>query len=258
MGVTRQRPPAVELFVARITETDRDQWLAHAGRWLVDEERIAAAALADLHARALHVTGRALTRLIAAGRRGGDPREFAIAQTDLGKPFFADHPELWVNVAHSGDVVAVVASEDASVGVDVEQLTQTRIPPGTLAARRFAPTEAEYLSALAPAQLAQEFVRFWTVKEAVAKALGESVFTALSGVVVDPVADDGVLRLASVWSGPPADQWTLHQLTAPGGDECLAIAVAAPGAELTDVRQLALESLAAGPLDPAAPASSQD
>ncbi|HEX3804120.1 MAG TPA: 4'-phosphopantetheinyl transferase superfamily protein [Solirubrobacteraceae bacterium] len=256
MSAARQRPAVVELFVARFTETDRNQWLANASHWLVDAERARAEAITDLQARTLHATGRALTRLIAAARRGGDPREFRIDHTDEGKPFLADHLDLWINVAHAGNVVAVVVSEDASVGVDVEQSAETRISPRTLAGRRFAPAEAEYLGTLPPEAVKDEFLRFWTVKEAVAKALGRSIFDALSGVVLEP--QKGGLRLASVWAGPPADQWTVHQLAAPGGDECLAIAVAAPGATVTGVQQVRCEALAAGDLAAAAPPSSQD
>ncbi len=248
MDVTGQRPPAVELFVARCTDGDRDQWLANASHWLADEERARAATITDPHARTLHVTGRALTRLIAADRRGGDPREFRIGQGTEGKPFLADHPDLCTNVAHAGDVVAVVVSEAASVGVDVEQAAETRISPRTLAGRRFAAEEAQYLATIPPERLTPEFLRFWTVKEAVAKALGESIFKALAGVVLE--RDDGVLRLVSVWSGPPAGQWTIHELVAPGGDEPVAIAVAAPDVALTGVRQVQCQALVPG--DPGA------
>ena len=241
MSAIQRQLPAAELFVARIEEVDRDQWLANAGHWLVDEERTRACAISDPHARTLHVVGRALTRLIASDRRGGDPCGFAIAQTDQGKPFLRDHPDLWFNVAHTGDVVVVAVSEDAPVGVDVERLPESSRPEPAI--RRCAPAEADYLLGLPAERRKQEFLSFWTIKEAVGKALGQSVFAALGGVVL-ATPPDTAHRLSSVWMGPPPEQWTLHEQTVTGGREHLAVAVAAPGATLSEARQLLATEIA--------------
>ncbi len=63
---------------------------------------------------------------------------------------------------------------------------------------------------------------------------------ALAGAVVSSRAES----LVSVWSGPPAASWTLHQLAAPGGDEWITVAIPAPGVELGAVSQLTLEAFA--------------
>jgi phosphopantetheinyl transferase len=82
----------------------------------------------------------------------------------------------------------------------------------------------------------------WTIKEAVGKALGDGMLPALSGAVVRREA--GRFTLASVWRGPPADSWTLHQLTAPAGTEKIAVALPAPNVPLELVTSMTLESFA--------------
>ena len=90
--------------------------------------------------------------------------------------------------------------------------------------------------------LADWFASAWTIKEAVAKALGVGVIPALSRVVVE--SGDAGLELAAVGFGPPAGSWTLHQLVAPGGTEKVAVAVPAPGVVLAPISLVTLEGFA--------------
>jgi 4'-phosphopantetheinyl transferase len=235
-------PPAVlELFLARVSATARDHWQTAAQAWLTDAERAEALASADPGVRVQRVVGRALMRLTASTYTGEPARDIRVVRTPNGKPVLPDHPGVSINVAHTGALIAVAASADAEVGVDAELAARTAISPQALASRRFDPSEAEYLATLAPELVPQEFLRFWTAKEAVAKALGHSVIDALAGVVLAP--QGGELRLVSIWTGPSAEHWTLRHVPAPGGQECVAVALAAPGAILADTRLLDPQSL---------------
>ncbi len=226
--------PTVTLTLARFTPTDRDQWLATAANLLSAEERAPLQARPDPDRRAQHAIGRALLRLIGAEASGHLPTEIEITVSDEGKPALADAPELGVSVAHSGRVVVVAACPGATVGVDIEAPPEDAARCRRLAERRFSETEAAALGELPDAAIGDWFARAWTIKEAVGKTLGVGMIPALAGAVVSNDAD----ALVSVWTGPPAESWTVHQLLAPGGEEWLTVALPVPGVKLGAVTQL--------------------
>jgi phosphopantetheinyl transferase len=230
--------PTVTLTLARVTPDDRDDWLEIAASLLSDRERQRLDAILDRDRRAQHAIGRALLRLIGAGAGGGQPADVEITTSGEGKPELAELPELGISLAHSGRAVVVAACEGAPVGVDIEPTREASANSRRLADRRFSAPEAAALRELPDAAVSDWFARAWTTKEAVGKALGVGMIPALAGAVVNSRAD----ALVSVWSGPPADSWTLHQLPAPGGDEWIAVAIPAPGIALGAVAQLTLEA----------------
>jgi 4'-phosphopantetheinyl transferase len=199
-------------------------------------ERVAT--IVDPDTRAQHAVGRAIVRLLAARALRCSPLDVTVAITDSGKPWLVELPDLHVNVSHTRGTVVVASASVAPVGVDIEPPTATAVHPQRLAHRLFARSELRTLPELSEDGLADWFSSAWTIKEAVGKAIGVGVIPALSQVVVE-TAGDG-LALASVGVGPPAESWTVHQLTAPGGTEKIAIAVPAPGVALAPVSVITL------------------
>lgn len=230
----------VALTLARFTPADRDAWLGVAAGVLSERERDWLALKRDADGRAQHAIGRALLRLFAAEASGLDPAEIEITTSDEGKPAPAEPSNLGVSVAHSGRAVVVAACDGAEVGVDIEPPPAVLARSRRLAERRFTAAEAAALRELPDDSAGAWFARAWTIKEAVGKALGVGMIPALAGAVVSADAD----ALVSVWSGPPADSWTLHQLPAPGGEESIAVAIPAAGVELGAVTQLTLAAFA--------------
>jgi phosphopantetheinyl transferase len=207
---------------------------------LSEAEREHLATISDPDARTQHAIGRAAIRLLGARASGRHPASLAITTSETGKPQFADLPDLNVSVAHSGRVVVVAACASAAVGVDIEPALATLNDPRRLAGRLFAESEVASLQDVPDAEVADWFSTVWTMKEAVGKALGVGMIPALSGAVTERRA--GGSALAEVWTGPPAESWTLHQLRAPGGTEKIAVAVPAPGVALGTVSGLTLET----------------
>ena len=232
----------IELSVARFGRHERPRWLAGAAALLNAEELARVASIVDSDTRAQHAVGRALIRIIGARAAGCSPGDLSVAVSDTGKPWLPQVPDLHVSISHSRQIVVVAATSVAPVGVDVEPPTAPTVDPQRLAQRLFPSAEARALAELSDGKLADGFSRLWTIKEAVAKALGVGVIPALSQVVVDPNAGD--LQLVDVGHGPPADLWTLHQLTAPGGTEKIAVAIPAPGVRLAPVSVITLDQLA--------------
>jgi 4'-phosphopantetheinyl transferase len=80
-------------------------------------------------------------------------------------------PGLAVSLSHTHHLVVVAAAADGPIGVDVEELYPREV--GELADRWFTPDELDWMSAQS-SQL-EAFLRLWTAKEAVGKALGRGL-----------------------------------------------------------------------------------
>ena len=242
-------PPHVTLLVARLRTPDPERWRRAAEAWLLPEELETAARLTDPARRAGHVVGRAVMRLAAAALSGREPAALRF-DPQSAKPRLLDEPQLGVSVAHTPEVVAVAACRGHQVGVDIEDGDATFERNEPVAKRFFAAAEIERLASLPAAQAAHEFVRLWTAKEAVGKALGVGIPDALRGVVLK--AGEQQPGLASVGFGPPAEEWTLHQLATADGPELIAVAVPAPGIPLVVAPAISADQLQTGSLLPGA------
>ena len=240
--VDLSHPGTIGLTLARFTPHERSQWLARSAALLNAAELGRVAAITDPDARARHAVGRALVRLVGAQAADCSPLQLEVAVTDTGKPWLPELPDLHVNVAHTHRAVIVATASVAPVGVDIEHPAAATAQPQRVAQRLFASDEVSALHELSEDKLADWFASVWTIKEAVAKALGVGIMPALSQVVVD--RGDAGLTLAAVCGGPPAESWTLHQLVAPGGSEKIAVAVPAPGVKLAPLSVLTLSRFA--------------
>ncbi|MER7458712.1 4'-phosphopantetheinyl transferase superfamily protein [Micromonospora sp. NPDC126480] len=78
--------------------------------------------------------------------------------------------EVPVSVSRTGGLVVVAVRAGGPVGVDVERLRP--VPALDLARRWYDPAEVAWLAGRPGAGLARDFLRLWTAKEAVGKALG--------------------------------------------------------------------------------------
>ncbi|MDX3802315.1 4'-phosphopantetheinyl transferase family protein [Streptomyces sp. AK04-3B] len=104
------------------------------------------------------------------------------------------------SVTHSGALVGVAVSSDGIVGLDVED---GEVPLDVDGAARTALSGTEFaaLHALPPAERRLAFLRVWTRKEAVLKALGVGLRMPLRALEVSPpTAPPAVLA----WPPPPA------------------------------------------------------
>jgi len=152
-----------------------------------------------------------------------------------GRPALADAQPLDFNWSHSGGVALVALAHGIAPGVDIE-LWRPRPRALALARRYFAPAEVAALSALAPDARDAHFLRLWTAKEAVLKALGRGLAFGLHRLEIELVG--GTPRLRGLEDADPV-QWQLHALSA--GEDCVA-ALAWRG----EPRRVRMWSVAAG------------
>jgi len=169
-------------------------------------ERTRRAALTRPEARDRFTAGRVLLRSTLAAATGVAPGSLALALGAHGKP--ALEPRILgapaFNLAHTADVVALALGHAPALGLDIEVLAE-RPSAERIARRRFAPAEAAWLADLHGEERARAFLRLWTAKEALLKALGTGIAGGLASVELAP-DPDGALRLVR----PPAPgPWTL-------------------------------------------------
>lgn len=121
---------------------------------------------------------RALLRRELAASLGCRPIEVPIARSAEGKPYAAT-PTAWhFNVAHSGDYVALAFSRSGPIGVDIEWRPR-RARIDALARHYFGTHELTDWRALPRAARHYRFFQLWTLKEAIAKARGTSIWSTL-------------------------------------------------------------------------------
>lgn len=118
------------------------------------------------------------------------------------------------NLSHAGDRLAVAVARQMPVGVDVEP-PQRSVRWQKLARRWFSPGEADWLDALAPEAARAEFLRLWTVREAMIKAMGATIAGHISRVTPEPGNPARIRSLPEGW--PAAADWVLHELDREAG-----------------------------------------
>jgi 4'-phosphopantetheinyl transferase len=178
--------------------------------------------------------GRAPLLALLGAYLGRDAGSVHLVSGEYGRPALAEASTLDFNWSHSGSRALVALARGTSPGVDIEQL-RPRPRAWALAQRYFAPDEVAALSQLAPDEREAAFLRLWTAKEAVLKAMGRGLAFGLHRLAI---ACDGPMPRLRVLEGDDVAQWQLHALQA--GEDCVAALAWRGGA-----RRVRLWSLAA-------------
>lgn len=167
------------------------------------------------------VVGRYLLRHELARSMGAKPNEIELATRDDGKPVLADPTiGLHFNVSHSGGWAAIALAR-RPVGVDLEavrDVTNER----DLVERFFAPGERKQYRALPESVKRTGFLRGWTCKEAVLKAVGSGMREVdVCEVCLDPSQLPCVIHFAG---RPSGERWGLATWS-PAADMVAAVAI---------------------------------
>ncbi|HEX3645072.1 MAG TPA: 4'-phosphopantetheinyl transferase superfamily protein [Vicinamibacterales bacterium] len=156
---------------------------------------------------------------------GGDrmPTEWRFEKTHAGKPrLIGDRTDrASFSLSHTLGMVACAVTSGAEVGVDVECVDRDVDADG-IAARFFAPAEAAQLMDVKGEARRDRFFDFWTLKEALVKALGRGMAVSLNSLAFT-VCAGGDIRLDAPDVDPGAWQFALF---APSPRHRLAVAAA--------------------------------
>jgi 4'-phosphopantetheinyl transferase len=107
--------------------------------------------------------------------------ELTLTRGEHGKPRLAAPLKLEFNLSHTHGGALVGISHEQALGVDIETRHRSR-PVLELAGRYFAEAEAMALSRVAAPHRQAAFLRLWSCKEAVVKALGRGIGFGLARV----------------------------------------------------------------------------
>lgn len=151
---------------------------------LSSTERQAAARFRFEADRERSVVARGGLRWILSPYCGVAPETLNFQVTKYGKPSLLGVPLApEFNVSHSGDYVLIGVTTGTPCGVDIER-SNPRVKEKEIAGRYFGPREVEWLD-----RTHKGFLRLWTMKEAIIKAVGRGLSIPLSDVDVTDIAE---------------------------------------------------------------------
>jgi 4'-phosphopantetheinyl transferase len=179
-----------------------------APEWLSAEEKAALAAMGSPRRRAQFAAGRWL--LHHAGTFVLGKSAHYRVQLTAGRPFLAIEGaggRMAASLSHSGDRVLCALAPAGLVGVDVERI-RARKRWHELASFALHPAEREHLDALEGEARWRGFYRAWTLKEAMAKALGVGL-----ALPFDRIAFSDDNRIDSAPGGQDFDRAAWHFYT---------------------------------------------
>jgi len=181
---------------------------------------------------------RAALRAILCGRLDCGNEALSFVESERGKPHVlllgARAPGSF-SVSHSGSHGLLAFAREGRIGVDVEERALRRDLDALIAAV-LAPDERAVLASTTGHHRAARFYDFWTIKEALLKALGTGLQLDIAGFEVPPAMRRGVRAGAFRFPRLPGITWWVESL----GTEDFAAALAherAPASDGADERE---------------------
>jgi phosphopantetheine--protein transferase-like protein len=151
-----------------------------------------------------YVQRRAFRRFCAALALGLPETQWQIdfAETDKGRPYLGGHRDVCFSFSSSRAGLLAAWSATHSVGVDLEDESRN-VEAVTLARRYFCEGERRAIESLDEPEQLQLFFRYWCLKEAALKSIGEGLPSGLDAFEFDVHPKPRVLRAPSIHGGAP-------------------------------------------------------
>ena len=186
----------------------------------------------------LTFTRRFFLRLLLGAYLDLPGKEIRIVRNRRGKPLLdpgVHGQDLHFSIAKSGFGFLVGLSSTTYVGVDVEPVERRAHNALGVARRYFSKNEAEALEAMDAGTRSRAFMKTWSSKEAVVKAMGLGIANQLCRFTVDTNPENPAAILA--FEGDDPDAWWL-QLVRPAESFLGAVATRSKPVRLTTFRLL--------------------
>ena len=125
---------------------------------------------------ALFEQRRAFRRFCGATALGSSQplSEIVFEETEQGRPYLSESPDLWFSFSSCQSGLLGAWSSTHAIGVDLEDPTRD-LEARELARQLFSVAEAEAVEAVGGWQCPWTFYRFWSLKEAALKSIGEGL-----------------------------------------------------------------------------------
>ena len=188
---------------------------ASAFLWLDDKERLRYRQFMYSGPRRRFVLCRAALRAILCGKLGCGNEQLSFRESCYGKPFAVVHETpvpISFNVSHSGKHGLIAFAPVGRLGVDIEEILPRRNLEG-LIEDVFGPGEQYDLKLARGCQKTRLFLRLWTTKEALLKAIGMGLAFDMSRFEVPSALRHGT-KDVSVFELPqiPAVRWRIEYI----------------------------------------------
>lgn len=172
-----------------------------------------------------YIASRWLLRRVLAEYLQQPAETLVFSRGKKGKPYIADH-SLQFNLSHSGHWALLGLAQGMELGVDIEQVRDTRDLLG-IANNYYHPDELTQLRQRQGDDQIHFFYQLWTLKEALLKAMGVGISAGLENLNFT-IGDDISVQLSpalnqATGSGP----WQFHQWRLPDTSYC-ALATTSP------------------------------
>ena len=197
---------------------------AEAWAWLDEEERARWQRYQHDGTRRRFALCRAALRAVLCRQIGCCNEQLAFGAADRGKPYAVVQGEaapVSFNISHSGAHGLIAVAEAGRLGVDVEERRTPRHLDG-LIETVLGPDERAELALARGCRKLHLFFNFWTIKEALIKALGLGLAMDMSRLEIPAAMRHG--KTTSIFQFPhiPTVRWRLADL----GNERFAAAIA--------------------------------
>lgn len=158
---------------------------------------------------------RAALRYLLCQQLGCDNSELSLVAGDHGKPYaLVDGQPILTkfNVSHSDPHGLITITHGVRVGVDIEAGVRQRDFDG-ISKMVFGPNECAEIASASGIQKANMFFRFWTLKEALVKALGTGLSINLTKFEIPPAVRHGAQYGIFQFPGRSETSWKLENLS---------------------------------------------
>lgn len=221
--------PSVRVDVWAVKFDDLFASGLHQSDLLNAEELQRVAAFRHEPSRDRYAASRAFLRERVSENTGIAPNAIVFEYNEFGKPSVDCGPKF--NQSHSNSTLLLALCNAVELGVDVEEINLS-INPWELAKSCFSDREQAELAGITDLEDAhQHFIRGWTRKEAVIKALGGGLSIPLKDFSVSLEADNVDALLQSQLARLSRSEWTVTDLQLPNTIAALAL----------PIRQLSIE-----------------
>jgi 4'-phosphopantetheinyl transferase len=189
-------------------------YLRRLERSLSADERARASRFRFPRDRDRFVGARGLLREILAPYLNDSPEGLSFGYGAHGKPFLTgEHGTLRFNVSHSFDAMLLAIANLREVGVDVESMRNIGLVMDEIGDMVLSEPEKQALARFDGEDKRTNFLRFWTLKEALIKADGRGVSLPLKQI--DVSASEGRVAVVNETTGEwrRCTRWKLRTLT---------------------------------------------
>jgi 4'-phosphopantetheinyl transferase len=146
--------------------------------------------------------------------------EILFEETENGRPYLSDSPDHWFSFSSCRFGILGAWSSTHGIGVDVEDLTR-ELEAAELARQFFSVAEAEAVVGVGGVERLQIFYRFWSLKEAALKSIGEGLPFGLDAFEFELDPKLRVVQAPPDHGGP--EQFDAHVIE--GTEGCAALVI---------------------------------